>query len=70
MTLLTVLSVCLLALLSYCQTCSDGVLVVGGSTQDGPHQSVKLLRDDGWCQTSGFPDLPEPLGKSLRCTRR
>jgi len=56
------LSLLLLAwLLASSQACSEGILVVGGRTPDGPHQSVKLLRDSGWCQTSGFPDLPEPL---------
>jgi len=59
--LMSLFLLCLLATLSLSQACSDGVLLVGGSSPDGPQLQVRLLTDSGWCPTSGFPDLPEPL---------
>jgi len=50
-----------LATLGLSEACTDGVLLVGGRNQDGPHHEVTLLRDSGWCQTSGFPNITEPL---------
>merc|ERR1711874_20504 len=50
-----------LATLGLCEACTDGVLLVGGRNQDGPQQDVKLLRDSGWCDSSGFPNITEPL---------
>jgi len=42
--------------------CRDGILVVGGKTISGPSQQVTLLSSqEGWCDKSGFPDLPFPL---------
>jgi len=42
--------------------CADGILTVGGKTSSGPSADIKLLSgEQGWCQNSGFPELPEPL---------
>jgi len=50
-----------LAILGLSEACTDGVLLVGGRNQEGPQLEVKLLRDSGWCGTSGFPNITEPL---------
>lgn len=41
--------------------CQDGIVSVGGHTPSGLSSKVSLLRQDGWCDYSGYPDLPEPL---------
>ena len=38
---------------------------MGGRNQEGPQLDVKRLRDSGWCGTSGFPNITEPLGQQL-----
>ena len=44
--------------------CRDGILLVGGKTTSGPSQQITLLSSkEGWCERSGFPDLPIPLIK-------
>jgi len=51
----------LAATLGLAKACTDGILLVGGKTPYGPQQEIKLLRDSGWCESSGFPFLPEPV---------
>jgi len=47
--------------------CNDGILHIGGETQysngisQGYSLKVTLLKESGWCEQSGFPDLPGPL---------
>jgi len=41
--------------------CNDGIILVGGVTPSGPSLKVNLLKENGMCEQSGFPDLPEPL---------
>merc|ERR1711970_516044 len=42
--------------------CMDGILLVGGKTKAGPSTQITLLSGkDGFCEQSGFPDLPFPL---------
>ena len=41
--------------------CQDGIISVGGQTPGGLSSKVGLLRQDGWCDYSGYPDLPQAL---------
>ena len=43
------------------QACNEGILLVGGETPTGSSSKISLLKPEGWCEQSGFPDLPEPL---------
>merc|ERR1711892_48031 len=43
------------------QACNEGILLVGGETPTGSSSKISLLKPEGWCEQSGFPDLPEPV---------
>ena len=63
--LFTMFSTLLLTLLYFVgvchNSCDNGIILVGGQSPSGYQLKVQLLKEDGWCQGSGFPDLPEHL---------
>ena len=58
-----------LTLVQLSLSCEEGIIVVGGESLGGPNYQVKVLTEQGWCQNTVFPDLPEPLSMICRLYR-